>query len=436
MSNSTLKKTGIYARKNNIVIGILFLLCWSIMLIVGYSKFTGFCVSLLLIVNLSIHIINAYKYYCLGILIIFLFMLSYVTVPFVYFLYGGNIGVSVYALSPGNVFNVAMILLLFFSVLTIFIRYSNDNTYKKPVYPQFRHNSYVWAFCLILTIILILVGKSGQTIFEAGGYGNALGESEISSKFSYATIPLVCALLYSNSNKKRLITFAVALFYIFRDLSFGGRIDSVILCILIFLLYFRFFINRKNTILLLIIGFVFISLYGMYRSSVDTNLGNFVSNNLNRVELSTGNSIDVYYASMRIFYLMEHNILTMHDRLLSGIYFLISIVMPYSALPSLANLSSYLQDVYWSGGGGLAPIFIFAMFGYIGVIIFSYWIAKCINVFIHRNSNESFYVYSLFVISTTPRWFAYNPIIVIKFCLFGYLFYVLMKNIQRRIKDI
>lgn len=136
---------------------------------------------------------------------------------------------------------------------------------------------------------------------------------------------------------------------------------------------------------------------------------------------------------MRLHYMIDIGALTLEDRLKSLVYFFMSIFVPSNFLPGLANLSSYKQNLYYSGGGGLITSFSYCWGWAAGVGFFALWVVKVVNSFFYSNSVYWKY-YALLVIVSTPRWFAYYPIQIFKFALYGVLiFYILNSLIPKTI---
>ena len=134
------------------------------------------------------------------------------------------------------------------------------------------------------------------------------------------------------------------------------------------------------------------------------------------------NEGDVFWASERILLLIDKGHLDFINRLKATIDLFFS---PFVSDPMV--LSTYGLNIENSGGGGLAPIFFYAFLGLFGVVLFSYFISQVLNG-LNKNVSQAFNFYIILLIATTPRWFVYYPIFIVKFCLIGFiLFKLLMK---------
>lgn len=386
----------------------------------------GFCEPNMLvgqILNISLiglcfwQIIKYYRLDEFGMVIFYFFILSYSIVPFVYFFLGENINIRTRAQNIKTVYDTLLYTYLFIITLSFFLNPHKKS--KRAIYLVGTKKSLIiFSFCILGALVCMIKGKSGANIFSSGGYGNTISTLEVSSMFGYGILFILCALIYANTSRKIKIVILTSMLYVVRDLMFGGRIDSIMLILILFIMYFRFILSKKKILTYMILGFFFMKSWEVFRSMTDGNLISMLNSGSVSAGFISGNASDVYYASMRIIDMIDKNLLTISDRILSGFYFLLSIVIPYNKLPDLANLSSYMPD-YNSGGGGLAPIFMFAMYGVFGVIVFAMFIGKKINNMLTGNCGQYGYVYGVLLIATVPRWFAYYPINAIKYCLYG-----------------
>jgi hypothetical protein len=406
---------------------------WLALYFIGAGKMSGTVVSVSWLVFTVYQIVIAYRYNNMAMLIFFFFMLSYSYEPIRYFVYSENmIRFVTYCESDKTVYDVAIYSYLFCLVMCYFIRYQRKDYI--PYRLQLQSNTVVWLVCLIFGVIMLAFGKTGQNIFESGGYSQTLQSADASSMYAYATIPLLIGLVYSNNRTRRIITFGVMAVYILKDLAFGGRIDSIILIIASYIIYFRHVMSRKLTLICIYAGLVLNLVWGAYRLSVNSSdLMELTSEAATNVSVGTGNSAFVYFASMRILYMIQGGILTLQDRIQSFVEFLLSVVVPYKYLSPLANLAFYNQTNYYSGGGGLFPIFIYTWLGLVGVIVSGVFVGKFVNSFLNnRNISPYKFIYCTLLVAAVPRWYAYYPINMIKYCLVGVVFLFLMQNILNR----
>jgi hypothetical protein len=224
----------------------------------------------------------------------------------------------------------------------------------------------------------------------------------------------------------------LVVFFSIKNILFGGRIEVLQLLLLLFFIYlvipkkiglFTFFLFSIIILpLFSIIGFIrsnpTILLESDYIFSTFSNIEVFFLD----VEYINSTQGDVIQSSARLLGIVERGELQYVDRLVGFPGFLISSIVPSSFLPQHLNLSTYLQDRYRSGGGGLAPVYFFVWLGYLGPFIVGIWVGRVINL-LNESKSRFFKIYSLLVLITFPRWYSYNPIFFVKFCLYGAIIY-------------
>ena len=135
---------------------------------------------------------------------------------------------------------------------------------------------------------------------------------------------------------------------------------------------------------------------------------------------------DVFYASVRFIGLLDFGILKESDRLKVFFYNILAIVVPFKYLPESTNLARYETHYYNAGGGGLISAYWYFFLGLPGLTFIGWYICFVIKKTI-STTNMYYLIYALIFFSSYPRWLAYNPIIIFKLCIYGALYFLLMK---------
>jgi hypothetical protein len=150
------------------------------------------------------------------------------------------------------------------------------------------------------------------------------------------------------------------------------------------------------------------------------------------------NEGDVFQSSVRLIGLIKIQALDAFLRVKSFIGFVLSIFVPAAWLPEEASLMTFKKGIYNSGGGGLIAVYFYVFLGWFGPLVISFYVFWIYGVAIfYKSIYLKFYV--LLIFSTFPRWFAYNPIILFKLCLwvipiafvFDLVFNALRTNIKK-----
>ncbi len=300
----------------------------------------------------------------------------------------------------------------------------------------------VFYFILIAQILILIFGRTGGTIFEAGGYATEasttknLGGTAI---FEYFLVLYPIAFYFSGRNRIRiLLLIAIAALYCLKAILLGGRIEMLQCLILVFILHFDNARTSLFKLILLALPFVvFFIAFGFFRSAPDLSfheLYNLVTENLKVAGYSFfGNQIDVYYSSSRLYGFCTDGILSISERLSIFLYNILAVVVPYSWLPPQANLAAYRQADYFSGGGGFIPIYFFVYLSYIGVLFLSIFIGTILRRIIKYPDRASIYlqIYVVMVLATYPRWYAYSANVIYKFCVYSVLLLLIIRVLVR-----
>lgn len=297
-----------------------------------------------------------------------------------------------------------------------------------------------------ISIPILLFSLSGETIFQSGSYNNG-DFVEKSTLHEYFILLFLFMTLFSPRGKVYYYTQSLLLFvYIIKTLLYGGRIEVIQISLLFFYIHYVFKNKVKTKYIIIIITL------GLYLSGaisyIRSNPQEFLQGDISRAFIPSGifgtskdvkfissNEGDVIQSSARIVGLIETNDLNNLRRVTSFMSYLVSPIIPGSLLPQYANLATYKQDLYQSGGGGLISTYFYAWFGYCGPIIIAIIISIIIRMF-YRFKSKNVIVYGICLLFTFPRWFAYNPIFLVKFCFYAIILLCSILLYQASVKKI
>lgn len=372
------------------------------------------------------------------ILFLFIFLFTY-TLKYFYF---DRLWISYHQINVGSVETmnqVVSIIFLFNIIFWYLLKLPIKNLLsRKPII----YNSNLLFFLNISIFVLMSIfGNTNEYIFNSGGYALSSGTGSKNSLTEYAIIFLAASFIYSGNSKKKLILlYTVSILYCLKNLLQGGRIETVMV---LFLILIFDLVHRFSFYKLLIgatVSFTFLSIFSFFRNNptnlltldgfetlfsylIEKRSTNFISNNQG----------DVLYASERMILLINDEILDIYSRIKGFFYFIIGPFVPSKYLPAEANLSSFRTDLYSVGGGGLAPIHLYVYLSYLGLVILAVVVSRAIYGFNYKNMNSFLYYYGLLVLVSTPRWYAYNPIFLIKFCLLGATYLYILSRLKNPI---
>ena len=151
------------------------------------------------------------------------------------------------------------------------------------------------------------------------------------------------------------------------------------------------------------------------------------------IQIISSQESEVNYSSTTILKLLEYGFVEGIVRLKAFLWFIISIFIPSSIADPLSNLTSLARNHFGNLGGGLISVNFFIYGGYIGVVMIAYIIAKIVNSY--KGKEYSFFsIYSIFVLVTIFRWYAYSPIVLFKLCLYGAIFNIFLLFIAKKFR--
>jgi hypothetical protein len=387
----------------------------------------------------AINILFVIKFYrCIPVFILFTFFFLY-TRTFNYYLID-NISISNWTdfQTKDIILKVLIIHGLFLFFLGNFIPSGISSGKKINYLDIFKPNRLIFFVLLFFSLMILIFGLTGQSLLDGGSYGNLDGGAK-STFFEYFILLYFFLIIYAPRKKFYKATiYILFIMYILKNLLYGGRIEVVEISLLLFFLIYV--LNQKISIYTTII----IIISGIYLNTVVQNIrsnpinffsGGDVSQFFNPSSLIVNNSNidhidsnegDVIQSSARVIGLIEKSEIKTSQRVYAFVFYLISPLMPSSILPEYTNLAAYKQDKYRSGGGGLISVYFFLWMGYLGPIFIGIILALLIKYFYISRSKYVF-VYVLCILITFPRWFAYNPIFLVKFCFYSILILFILK---------
>ena len=286
-----------------------------------------------------------------------------------------------------------------------------------------KNNSLFWTVYVLACIIVCVFRRTGNMYA-----GDA---NEMSTLNEYVIILFLICYIFSNNEKVKIYSlYLLYALYAFFAIITGGRIELVLLFFLLLTTVLQRKYSFKFLIAFFLLGVWMMNIFGNIRSNplilLEGDIISIISPfKTTSMSVQASNEGDVYWASERLLCLMGDGELTLSDRIESAFSYIVSPLFPSSYLPETADLSSYKKDILTTGGGNMAPVNFFVMFGFIGVAFLAYFISYMLNSFSKRGSNM-LRVYTILMIATLPRWFAYNPIQLVKLCLWGVICYYLV----------
>lgn len=421
-----------YRILSTFILGALWLIIY-ISSSLEYTRIVGYCSAVLLSAVAILLLVRSLLMKNMLLFIFFAFIYLYTRPTLTFFFKGMFFSGFHLEYSYETVTQVNLIFMLFLLVINGLLKIPKHTEIKRL---DFKKNNLVFWTLYLVSLIIVFVSKRTGSV-----YMGLSEQVEVSPLNEYVIILFLILYIYSNGKPFYfyLLSGLYILYAAFALLS-GGRIEVVLLLLMLFAVRFQYTFSFKSIIILLVFGVWGMSVFGHIRSNPMILFSSNIKEILNpfkeqiyQDDCQRSNESDVYWASERILILINEGELTPADRVEAGIRYLLSPVLPNSASNPLSNLSSYKTNVLGTGGGGLAPIFMFAFWGLAGVVLLGVFIAFMLNA-LTQNISTIKYIYILLLIITVPRWFAYYPLHLIKFCIYGFLVYYIIGTVDYTIR--
>lgn len=280
---------------------------------------------------------------------------------------------------------------------------------------------------IILGIILVIVFFVGfQLPEEEGARGNP------SSIYEYSVIFFILYFYYTGESRLfKGIGLIFVLMYSLQNFIFGGRIYGIQFLLTAYIMNFMYKTSMYKVVVGITLMFFLFSIIGVVRGelmSMNFSLGNIFSLILNR-GFALDTAYSAYYTSESFVYMDERLDDKMIPIRLFG-EFLKSIIIgsgdnPDSVLPTVTH--EYVTHY----NGGILPFYLYFYLGAFGIllvaILTSFYINMIISLVAHSSSIKK--CITVWIASTTFRWYLYGPLPLLRGVLLLVLCYYLFAYI-------
>lgn len=403
--------------------GGIFIFFLLVLYLIGYTSVTGKILYILTLLCSLLLIYRAFRQKNKILFLVFIWFFIYIRVW--HYAFFENIPISMHFSFAENkyLYDFGLIHFFFITILSIYIVIpSQKDTHDLRI----ENNGVLFIINYTIAFILFLIGKQGETIFSSGGYGQ--GEVQASSLNEYFIIFWFVSFFFSGKSKvKKNMLLGLSILYCLKNLMFGGRIETAMMGLGLIYLIYQYKVSIRVFLLFFILGTYIFGILGSIRQNPLLLIEGeweqlFIpswSGSEQTIDIISNQEGDVFQSSSRMVGMVTEEVLPYSDRIASSFYFLASVALPYSVLPDIAMLASYKSDIYPSGGGGLISAYFYVFGSWIGVFSIALFIARILSKVGLKEKNRFIQIYIFFLITTLPRWFAYNPISIFKLSLYG-----------------
>lgn len=388
-----------------------------------------FLVFIIIISNILLIYKNRHKQ---SIIALYSFMLLYSVPFFRYFILHQEIAVYVKYNDFFTLSKVLNIQAIFFTTLLIFSDFSKNDVSNKIEIKTF-NNNLLYFICIGIMVFITIFGSSSDSLLNTGGYKRAQINNFMNLRIiEYILIFISLSYKFSGDSKfKKMIILGIAGICGLKQLLFGGRILILQMLILIFLLFFDNRMKTRKVIVYALMCYVLFNIAGFVRNDIKYAINNptkilrYIKPQpyiYNGKEIWITNQGDVMHTSAVHMGLVEDGIIDSKMRKEASIYYVLRLIIPQKFLPKIATLTGFCMSYAPCGGGGFISSYFYVWFSYLGPIMIGIIIAKIVsNLYVEKS--ESMQLMKLIFMSTFPRWFAYEPLVLFKMSLYMCIVY-------------
>ena len=297
------------------------------------------------------------------------------------------------------------VLVLFNLLIFLFVRW-------KDVRPHVKENIFINSenkdnmIILLLTIILIFVFFFGFQLPEKEG-----ARGTPSTIYEYSLIFFILYFYYSGSQK--IVVYAgllIVLLYSLQNFIFGGRIYGLQFLLVAYIMFWMHRVSMYKVLIGISVFFVLFSIIGVVRGallSMDADIKSiFVSLFEKGFTLDTAYS--AYYTSESFVYLDER-VEGVNLRLF--VDFVKSIFVGSGSAPD-SVLPAFSYDYVSHYGGGILPFYFYFYLGVWGVLLAAMLAAFYFNMILLITEDSNYFkkCLTVWIVSTTFRWYLYGPL--------------------------
>lgn len=335
----------------------------------------------------------------------------------------GNLKLNFHGLQKYREYYLIGIKLLYLFVVILYLGIDkNIKKYKLNVYKK-----NIILFNLIIAAILY-IGTFKINRSNSSGY-----EVKILPMYEYVYLLFGYLGIYSNNEKKnKYIILALAFFIIIQDFIYGGRITSLQIVLVIFLLFYRKKITLRFIFLGSILGILIMNIVNNYRKAY--NFSDTLIFDTLKETIKNGfiNETAIYAYAASVTHIAASKLYESDFRMQSFFSFLRRIFNGGNWNGAEKALVTRISNQYFTNvGGGILPTHFYFWLGLVGAVCAFIFLTFIIRK-IYYQKNQYFYLMMLFIVATSPRWYLYTPLNFFRGPIFfNLILYNLFKGMER-----
>jgi hypothetical protein len=289
-----------------------------------------------------------------------------------------------------------------------------------------------------MVLLFMTLTFKGESVSNVSGNNNydiyEQNLSEQGGALEYFFILMAIGYLLSSKllNKVMFIVFTVL--YLYFCMTRGYRIQVLEMLMMFALIFFKEKMTFRNVVLASFLGFFLFQALGYIKhgmGSFDTLFTIYQG-----AEIKS-NQTEVFYTSNNVINAILNGNSSAIDRIYSLMVALLAFVVPAGLLPPNwhTTISSASNTGWPGGGGGFIAGHYYYWLSLPGIFLSGFMIAKLFKLF-QTTDRSTVYMFSVLLLSTFPRWIAYEPIaLFFRLGMYYWILVISLKFLLTKISD-
>jgi len=272
---------------------------------------------------------------------------------------------------------------------------------------------------IVITFSFLMVSTEGNAF--TSDYRSVTEERY--AFIDYSLVFILMAYVFSSEKSDRVVIF-VGLFYCLICILYGYRLRFIQMTLLIFILFFESRFNSKVIFKFCVVAFLALLVVGVLRGlDKELSLKALFGGNYGK-GVTVSNQGGVFLNATMYIGLAENEIIPLQTKITTFLGNFLAIFTSHTSLPENYNIVTFLSNRYSIPGGGLIVGYFYVWGGYVSVVTIALALGFCYRrAFSFNGGGTCYLIYIIVVIFMLPRWYAYNPLHLLKMPLIALLVY-------------
>ena len=324
-----------------------------------------------------------------------------------------------------NTLKITIIIqIIFFNIMNLLIPNITYNK-KDVLINNDDNNKYYGTTTVILDIVLIIILM--YHIISGINHNTALLE--------YSILLFIFSFYYGKkSNINKVYTEIIMLIFIVYSILIGQRISVLQFLLADFIINYLDIINVKILIFCFTLGIILFTFFGLYGDFKDYGYNlkdltfEYTMNEIKNRKFALDTSVSAYFNTASMIELRKKY--STKDRLSNAKKYFIDYTILNKKYENNDRVDILIRDYQVNYGGGFITGWFYFWFGKIGILLISVYISFLLSIVLRKQKTIYQKLLAIFIISTAPRWYLYEPTLLFRGIIIFSVFYFILVNLM------